>query len=258
MKTFVVGNWKMNFTTGEASIYLHKIQRKFKPTRGLEVVVAPSTVALQPLSLQLEKQKSKIKLATQNIATTDYGPYTGETSANQLRGIVKYAIIGHSERRYLYNETDKIIKQKVSSALRSNITPIICIGETASERDYHETADIIRDQLLSALSDVAREDLKKVIIAYEPVWAISTSSKNAKLATPDDIAPVIDLIRRELKILAGADLAQEIPILYGGSVSPDNAGAYLTIPGINGLLIGNSSLILSQFLDIIEIAKRVK
>lgn len=258
MKTFVVGNWKMNFTTGEASIYLHKIQRKFKPARGLEVVVAPSTISLQPLSLQLEKQKSKIKLAAQNIATADYGAYTGETSGNQLRGIAKYAIIGHSERRYLYHETDKIITQKVAAALRNNITPIVCIGETAGERDFNETADVIRDQLLSALSEVAKEDLKKVIIAYEPVWAISTSSKNSHLAAPDEISPVIDLIRRELTIFAGEETAKEVPILYGGSVSPDNAGAYLTIPGINGFLIGNSSLILSKFLDIIEIAKRVK
>lgn len=258
MKTFVVGNWKMNFTTGEASIYLHKIQRKYTPARGLEVVVAPSTISLQPLSLQLEKQKSKIKLAAQNVAANDFGAYTGEVSASQLHGIVKYAIIGHSERRYLYNETDKIIKQKVVSALRNNITPIICIGETENERSFGETADVIRDQLLSALSDISSEDLKKVIIAYEPVWAISTSSKNVKLATPDDVAPVIDLIRRELKYLAGEEISEKIPVLYGGSVNPDNAGAYLTIPGINGLLIGNSSLILSQFLDIIEIAKRVK
>ena len=258
MKTFVVGNWKMNFTTGEASIYLHKIQRKYHPSRGLEVVVAPSTISLQPLSLQLEKQKSKIKLAAQNVATNDFGAYTGEVSANQLRGVVKYAIIGHSERRYLYNETDKIIKQKVASALRNNITPIICIGETENERNFGETADVIRDQLLSALADVTPDDLKKVIIAYEPVWAISTSSKNVKLATPDDVAPAIDLIRRELKYLAGAEISEEIPILYGGSVNPDNAGAYLTVPGISGLLIGNSSLILSQFIDIIEIAKRVK
>ena len=255
MKTYVVGNWKMNFTVGEASIYLHKILKRIKPARGLEIVVAPNTIALQPLSLQLEKQK--VKLAAQNINAHDYGPYTGETSANMLRGIASYVILGHSERRFMFHETDKEIKQKVAAAIRSGITPILCVGETANERDFNETAATIRDQLTGGLSEVAKEDLGKVIIAYEPVWAIS-SSKSAKLATPDEVAEVIKLIRKELKFLAGEEVAAEIPILYGGSVNPDNAGAYLTIPGVNGLLIGNSSLILDQFSDIIEVAKRVK
>ncbi len=257
MKTYVVGNWKMNFTVGEASIYLHKLLKRIKPVRGLEIVVAPNTIALQPLSLQLEKQKSKIKLAAQNINTHDYGPYTGETSANMLRGIAQYVIIGHSERRFIFHESDKEIKQKVAAALRSGITPILCIGETENERTFGEASDVVRDQLIGGLSEVAKEDLGKVIIAYEPVWAIS-SAKSAKLATPDEVASVIKLIRKELKFLAGPEVAEEIPILYGGSVNPDNAGAYLTIPGINGLLIGNSSLILDQFSDIIEVAKRVK
>lgn len=257
MKTYVVGNWKMNFTVGEASVYLHKLFKRLKLARGLEVVVAPSTIALQPLSLQIERQKSKIRLAAQNLNAHDYGAYTGETSANMLRGIAKYAIIGHSERRYMFHESDKDIRQKVAAALRSNITPILCVGETEDERIANETADVIRDQLTGGLSEVAKEDLGKVMVAYEPVWAIS-SAKSAKIATPDEIASVIKLIRKELKYLAGTEVAEEIPVLYGGSVNPDNAGAYLTIPGVNGLLIGNSSLILDQFSDIIEVAKRVK
>ena len=257
MKTYVVGNWKMNFTVGEASIYLHKLLKRIQPARGLEIVVSPNTIALQPLSLQLEKQKSKIKLAAQNVNAHDYGPYTGETSANMLRGIASYVIIGHSERRFMFHENDKDIKQKVAAALRSGITPILCIGETENERTFGETAAVIKDQLSGGLSEVSKEDLAKVIIAYEPVWAIS-SAKSAKLATPDEVAEVIKLIRRELKYLAGPETAEEIPILYGGSVNPDNAGAYLTIPGVNGLLIGNSSLILDHFSDIIEVAKRVK
>ena len=166
--------------------------------------------------------------------------------------------IGHSERRYLFHERDKVIKMKVAAALRSNITPIICIGETDHERSFGETADVIRDQLMSGLRDVSEEDIDKVVIAYEPVWAISTSSKNSRLAGPDDVAAAIALIRRELQYLAGEEMASKMPVLYGGSVTPDNAGAYLTIPGVNGLLIGNSSLILSRFIGIIEIAKRVK
>ena len=258
MKTYVVGNWKMNFTVGEASIYLHKILKKFTPARGLEVAVAPSTIALQPLSLQLHGQK--IKLAAQNLNAHDYGAYTGETSANQLRGIAKYAIIGHSERRYIFGETDKDLKLKVAAALRSGITPILCIGETENEKMFGETSAVLRDQLTAGLSEVAREDLDKVIIAYEPVWAISTSSKNAQLATPDEVATAIRQIRDELKILSGSAKDDEpvTPVLYGGSVNPSNAGAYLTIPGVNGLLIGGASLILDQFVDIIEVAKRVK
>ena len=254
MKTYIIGNWKLNFTVGESSIYLHKLLRRLKPARGLEIVVAPSTVALQSLSLQTDRKK--IKLAAQNCYPKDFGAYTGEVSATQLKGLADYCIVGHSERRYIMNESDKLIKAKVAACVRNNITPILCIGETRSEKDFGETADAIKDQLKGGLSDVSKEDLKKCIVAYEPVWAIS-SVKGAELASPDDIAKSISLIRDELKTLYGKDAA-DVPVLYGGSVNPSNAGAYLTIPGVSGLLIGGSSLIADQFIDIIEIAKRVK
>lgn len=255
MKTYVVGNWKLNFNVGEASIYLHKLQKKLPVYRDVEVVIAPPLVALQPLSLQIDRHK--MKMAAQNAFYQDYGAYTGETSFNQLRGLVDYVIVGHSERRYIFGEDDKMVGKKVAAAVRNKITPILCIGETESERAYGETTDVIRDQLMSGLRDVSEEDIDKVVIAYEPVWAIS-SVRDAKIASPDEVAEVVKLIRGILKEIYGDKMVENVAILYGGSVNPSNAGAYLTVPGVNGLMFAASSLILSEFVDIIDIAKRVR
>lgn len=254
MKTYLVGNWKMNFNIGESSVYLHQILKQLRNFSDLELIIAPSTLALQPLALQLSRRR--VRLAAQNFYFKDFGAYTGETSISQLRGLVDYALVGHSERRFLFKETDKDIRQKTAAALRHNISPILCIGETADQRTFGETTDTIRDQLLGGLSDVSSEQLSKVLIAYEPVWAISSTS-TPKIATPEQVSEVIEIIRKELKALYGASATKNIPILFGGSVNPVNAGAYLTIPGVNGLLVGGSSLILDQFIDIIEVAKRV-
>ncbi len=255
MKTYIVGNWKLNFTVGEASIYLHKLLTALPNYRNIEVVVAPTAIALQPLSLQVDRHK--IKLSAQNAFYRDYGAFTGEISFSQLRGIADYSIIGHSERRYIFKEDDKMIAKKVEAAIRNKVMPILCIGETESERAFGETADVIRDQLVGGLSEVSDDDIDKVIIAYEPIWAIS-STKSAKLATPDEIAEVVELIRKNLADIYGEKVAENVPVLFGGSVNPSNAGAYLTVPGVNGLLIGGASLILNEFTDIIETAKRVR
>ena len=243
MKSYIVGNWKMNFSVGESSVYLHKLLQKLPRHRNLEIVVAPSLVALQPLSLQTDPH--------------DFGAYTGAVSCTQLRGIVDYCIIGHSERRQLFHETDKDVRATVAAALRNQITPILCIGETETERTFGETHDILRDQLLGGLSEVSTEDLSKVIIAYEPVWAISTTT-DARLAAPDDISEVAGFIRQILRESYGKTIATSLPILYGGSVNPSNAGAYLTVPDVNGLFVGSASLIADQFVEIVEIAKRVQ
>ena len=255
MKTYVVGNWKLNFNVGEASIYLHKLLKSLPNYRDVEIVVAPSTLALQPLSLQIDRHK--MKLAAQNGFYRDYGAFTGEVSFSQLKGLVDYALIGHSERRYVLKEDDKMIQKKVAAALRNKIKPILCIGETESERAFGETADAIRDQLLGGLGEVSDDDLEKVIIAYEPVWAIS-STKGAKMAAPEEIAGVVSLIRKILTETYGKESAKKVAVLFGGSVTPANAGAYLTIPGVNGVLVGGASLILREFIDIIDIAKRVQ
>ncbi len=255
MKSYIVGNWKMNFSVGESSIYLHKLTQRIRAYRDLEVIVAPSLVALQPLSLQVDRKK--IRLAAQTANSHDFGAYTGEVSCSQLRGIVDYCIVGHSDRRQLYCETDKRIRSTVAAALRNQITPILCIGETATEKTFNESHDVLRDQLLGGLSEVSREDLDKVIIAYDPVWAISTTT-GARLASPDEVGDTVQFLRQLLSSTYGKDLAEQIPIIYGGSISPSNAGAYLTIPGVNGLLVGSASLVADQFVEIIEIAKKVK
>jgi triosephosphate isomerase len=255
MKTYIVGNWKMNFTVGEASIYLHKLQKRIPNYRDVEVVVAAPSLSLQSLSLQIDRHK--MKLGAQNAFYRDFGAFTGEISFEQLRGLVDYVIVGHSERRYIFGEDDKMIQKKVAASVRNKITPILCIGETESERAFGETADVIRDQLTGGLADVSEEDIEKVIIAYEPVWAIS-STKSAKLASPDDINEAVKLIRKTLADIYGKKVSENVAVLFGGSVNPSNAGAYLTVPGVNGLLIGGASLILSEFADIIDTAKRVR
>ncbi|MFC2385673.1 MAG: triose-phosphate isomerase [Candidatus Nanosyncoccus sp.] len=257
MKTYVMGNWKMNLTVGDSSIYLQRLLKKIKPSRGLEIIIAPSAISLASLSLQLERNKSKIKLAAQNFYQKDFGAYTGEISIAQLRGVVSYALVGHSERRFIFGETNKDISQKVAAAIRSGITPVLCIGETENQRNFGETKDVLRDELLGGLSEIDTEDVKKCLIAYEPVWAIS-STKQARPATPDEIATSIQLIEEQLVDIYGQETAGQIPLLYGGSVNPNNAGAYLTIPGINGVLVGESSLISDNFNEIIETAKRVR
>ena len=198
-----------------------------------------------------------MRLAAQNAFYRDFGAFTGEISFAELRGLVNYCIIGHSERRYIFHEDDKMIAKKVAACIRNGIRPILCVGEIESERAFGETADVIKDQLFGGLSEVGADDIDKVLIAYEPVWAIS-STKDAKPATPDEIAEVVEIIRGNLNEIYGAKTSEDMPILFGGSVKPTNAGAYLTVPGINGLLIGGASLILDEFTDIIEVAKRVR
>lgn len=256
MKTYIVGNWKMNFTVGESSLFLHKLLQKVRIMRDLEVVVAPSLMALQPLSLQIDRRK--MKLAAQNFYDKDFGAYTGEVSVSQIRSLVNYALVGHSERRYIFGETDKDVRAKVAAALRCGLTPILCVGETAEERACGETTDVVRDQVLGGLQDVSKEDLGKVIIAYEPVWAISGHGKPARVASPLDVKDVFKLIRKILSETYDDSVAESTPLLFGGSVKSLNAESYLSLPDCNGLLIGGASLIAPEFLDIIEIAKRVR
>lgn len=256
MKTYVVGNWKMHFDINQSSVYLHKICRRLTARRGVAVAVAPSFMALQPLALQMARhQHQGIYLCAQNVATKDEGAYTGEVSAQQLRGVVQYCIVGHSERRHIFGETNKDVRAKVAQCRKNRITPILCVGETAGERDFGETRDVLRDQVLSGVSEVAKDEIDKIIIAYEPVWAISSTGE-AQLASPDEVAKNVRFIRDLLEQTYGEE-AKSTPILYGGSVNATNAGGYLTVPGVNGLLIGGASLILDEFCDIVEVAKRV-
>ena len=251
-KKYIIANWKMNFNPGEASRYLAKLSTKITTGRDIQVILAPPIIALQTLSLQVNLRQ--FKLAAQNFYWRDFGAYTGETSVSMVRGFVDYALVGHSERRYIFHDSDKDIQEKVAAALRNNITPILCIGETALDRQDGETIATIKNQLVEGLHLVSREDISKVIIAYEPVWAIS-SSKNAKPAKPADIDEAVKIIRNHIKELYGDQTAEDIPVLYGGSVNADTAGGYLDIKGIDGLLVGNASLIADSFSAIIDLAK---
>lgn len=245
-KKLIVGNWKMNLTTQEASLYVHKLSGMVKVRRDVEVVLAPTLLALQSLSLQVDRRQ--FKLAVQNLYWRDHGAFTGEVSAAQLHGIVNYALIGHSERRHIFNESDKDTRNKVQAALRNRITPILCIGETASERAMGETADVIHDQLLGGLANVTSEELEGVVIAYEPVWAIGTGDN----AIPEDVTKAVTAIRSQIQHLYGAPAVETLRILYGGSVTASSAADYLAIDGIDGLLVGGASLDAHAFTEIIN------
>lgn len=244
----IVGNWKMNLNTHEASLYVHKLAGLVKGHRDVEVVLAPTLLALQSLSLQIDRHQ--FKLAVQNLYWRDHGAFTGEVSATQLKGVVEYAIIGHSERRHIFGETDKDTRNKVQAAIRNHIKPILCIGETASERADGEMKDVIHDQLLGGLANVTSEELDQVTIAYEPVWAIGTGN-NALL---EDVTNAVKAIRSQIKHLYGEAAAKSIRILYGGSVKASSAASYLALPDVDGLLIGGASLDAHEFSEIVELA----
>lgn len=243
-KKLIVGNWKMNLTTQEASLYVHKLAGMIKVRRNVEIVLAPTLLALQSLSLQVDRRQ--FKLAVQNLYWRDHGAYTGEVSAAQLHGIVNFALVGHSERRHVFHETNKDTTQKVAAAIRNRIVPILCVGETAHERTTGETNDVLHDQLTAGLANVTSDELESVVIAYEPVWAIGTGNN----AVPGDVKKAVAAIRSHIKHLYGADAASAIRVLYGGSVTSSSAADYLAIAGVDGLLVGGASLDAHQFSDI--------
>lgn len=245
-KTLIVGNWKMNLNTHQASLYLHKITEMIEPHRDVEVVVAPSMLVLQSLSLQVDRHKTK--LAAQNCYWRDEGAFTGEVSATMLRGLVDYIIVGHSERRHVFGENNSDIRNKVQAILRNKITPILCVGETVTERTDGETKHVLHDQVVSGLANVTSEEIEEVVIAYEPVWAIGTG----KFASPEDVSEAIKVIRQQIGSLYGREASAKIRVLYGGSVDSDNASKFLTVPEVNGLLIGGASLRSNVFAGIVK------
>lgn len=249
-KKLIVGNWKMNLTTHEASLFLLSLSKLVKVRRDVEVILAPSILSIQSLSLQIDRRQ--FKLAAQNMYWRDNGSFTGEVSATQLRGIVDYALIGHSERRHVFHETDKDTRSKVQAALRNQIYPILCIGETAAERANGETNDTLHDQLIGGLANVTSDELEDVIIAYEPVWAIGTGDN----ALPGDVKKAIIAIRSQIKHLYGVETSKTIRVLYGGSVKADSAADYLAVDGVDGLLVGGASLDAHSFNEIVKKAHK--
>jgi triosephosphate isomerase len=253
-KKLIVGNWKMNLNVHEASLYVHKLASMVQSHRNVEVVLAPGMVTLQSLSLQIDRRQ--FKLAAQNMYWRDEGAFTGEVSAHQLRGLVDYAIIGHSERRHIFHEQDKDIRAKVQAAVRNGITPILCVGETAHERAAGETAGVLHDQVVGGLANLTAEEVAGMVIAYEPVWAISNGKDFAdhQVPTPVDMEHAQRLIRSQIKHLFGEDTAGLLRILYGGSANSSNSKSYLNAHGVDGLLVGGASLKADEFTQIVEAA----
>ena len=250
-RILIAGNWKMHLNTSQASLLLHRLQERVKIHRDVEVVLIPSMLALQPLSMQIDRRK--FRLGAQDAYHQDEGAYTGEVAVNMLRDLVHYIVVGHSERRHKFNESNDEIAKKVQACLRNDINPILCIGETKHERLEGETNQVIHDQLSVNLRGVTAGDLHDIVIAYEPVWAIGTGDH----ASQAQIEEVVKVIRKNLVAMFGPRSAKRVRILYGGSVTPDVARGYLEIDGIEGLLVGGASLNYHQFSDIVDSAYRV-
>ena len=245
-KKLIIANWKMNLTVNEASLFVHRLNTLVGRNLDVEVVIAPTMLALQPLNLQV--QHHHFNLAAQNFYWRDSGAFTGEVSAAMLHGLVKYALVGHSERRHIFGEKGRELRNKVQAAYRNDIIPILCVGETTGERTDGETTDVLHDQLVGGLTNITGEEAKSLVVAYEPVWAIGTG----KIPTAGDISRAIKSIRSQIKHLFGEDVSKNIQVLYGGSVTTDNASSILAIEGVDGLLIGGASLDVHAFAEIIK------
>ncbi|MCL2038402.1 triose-phosphate isomerase [Candidatus Saccharibacteria bacterium] len=245
----LVANWKMNFTATEALRNLKKFS-KLEPT-DTEIVIAAPQIALAQMAEAAAAEDCKIQIAAQNFDFHPNGARTGEVGIEQIIGLVDYALIGHSERRVYYNEHDKACAQKVAAALSTKIRPILCVGETALERERKQAELVVRAQVAAGLAGVASNRLGEVIVAYEPVWAISGFG-GSKLCDPQDAAKMFEIIRDEVKVMFGAANAKRVKLLYGGSVDSDNVAAYARATKAEGFLVGGASLHLYSFRDILD------
>jgi triosephosphate isomerase len=248
-KTIIAGNWKMYKTPSEARAFLEELKAALPKTKKCSVALCLPYVDL-PLATKVLKD-SRIAVGAQNLHWASQGPYTGEVSAPMLADLdVKYVIIGHSERRSHFGESDLIVNKKIHAALDAGLHPILCVGEDFEQRELGVTLEFITYQLTAALSGVTPEQMKQVVIAYEPIWAIGTGTS----ATPQQAGEVCTAIRAVIRRLYGARLARATTIQYGGSMNETNAGALLAQEDIDGGLIGTASLRADTFLQIIEAA----
>jgi triosephosphate isomerase len=255
-KILIVGNWKMFLNASQASLLVHRLHERIPIHRDIEIVLAPTMLTLQPVSLQIDRRK--FRLASQDAYWRDEGPFTGEVSFTMLRDLVHYGIVGHSERRHVFREDLDTIKNKVAAAVRNEITPILCVGETKQERDDGETKQVLHDQLMTALSDLTSSEVRNMVIAYEPVWAISNGSNYADhvIAKPEQVSEAVNYIRRYVADVFDEKAAKEIRILYGGSTIPEIITGFLNVPGVNGFLVGGASLNYHVFSAIVAAAYR--
>ena len=246
-RLLIAGNWKMNLNVSESSVLVHKLDKQITNHHSLEIVLGPSFLSLQALSREINH--SKFKLATQNGYPIDEGHYTGEVSFAMQRGLVDYAIIGHSARRVYFHESLEEIKDKVKAAIRNDIKPILCVGETKQERLDKETKQVLHDQVVSALYDLTAEEVSRVTIAYEPIWAISTF--DGQPSNPDDMQRELVFIRKQVAELYGQSVAEDVRLLYGGTVDDINVLAYLSLNDCDGVLVGAASLSVDKFSNIV-------
>ena len=244
-KTIIAGNWKMNKTASETKKFAEELKALLPKAKWCDIVVCVPSVDIAAAIKGFKD--ARVSVGAQNVFYEKNGAYTGEVSADMLKDLgVKYVIIGHSERRQYFGETDLTVNRKVLSALEAGLHPIICVGETLEQRELGITMELIALQVKSALAGVPAEKLRKCVIAYEPVWAIGTG----KTPTPEDVEEVHAAVRKVLAKKLGKGVANKMRILYGGSVKPSNAKEFLSLPDVDGALIGGASLKAQDFLAI--------
>ena len=245
-RPFIAGNWKMNLNRAEAVALAKAVAEQSAGVADADLAVCPPSVYLEAVGKAL--QGSKVGLGAQNMYHEASGAFTGEISAAMLVDLgCRYVILGHSERRHVLGETDADVNRKVIAALKAGLTPIVCVGELLSEREAGQTSAVIRRQFDGSLAGVSAADLPKIVIAYEPVWAIGTG----KVATPEQAEEVHLDLRKIMTERYNAGLAQEVRIQYGGSVKANNAAELLSQPDIDGALVGGASLKADDFFGIV-------
>ena len=242
----IVGNWKMNTTVAEAEELAAGIATGLARHAGTKVVVCPPFVSL--IAVREVLRNSDISIGSQNLYHESNGAYTGEVSTDMVIDICQYAIVGHSERRSIFGETDAAVNLKVKAALGAGITPILCVGENLEEREAGGAESVVESQVRSGLQGV---DIGAgLVVAYEPVWAIGTGQS----ASPEIAQAMMAHIRQTLMAIGGLDAANGVPLLYGGSVNAENIGGYVSQPDINGALVGGASLDAESFVEIVKVA----
>jgi len=248
-KKIIAGNWKMNKTAGEGEALANAIKRELSAETKVDVVLCPAFTAISAVSQAVSG--SQIAIGAQNMHWESDGAYTGEISAAMLRDLYcRYVILGHSERRQYFGETDESVNKKTHAALAAGLKPIVCVGETLEEREADQIESVITTQINGGLAGLTSAQLKNVIIAYEPVWAIGTG----KTATPEQAQDVHAMIRGLLAKLSDKATADSVRIQYGGSMKPGNAAELLSKPDIDGGLIGGAALDAQSFIEIVKAA----
>ena len=249
-KPIMAANWKMNKATSEAVEFANGLKELTKSSFSAEMVICPPFTALAPMAGILNG--TNIKLGAQNMYWEKNGAFTGEISPVMLRDLgCKYVIVGHSERREYFKETNQDVNKKARSAFAFNLIPIVCVGEKLSEREAGKALKVVEKQVRESLADLPKEEISNIVVAYEPIWAIGTG----KTATPGDAQEVHGSIRATLKDLYGEEASSRIRIQYGGSVKPDNISILMQEEDIDGALIGGASLNLNSFLSIVNFKK---